>query len=144
MFLVRCIWISKQDICKASVKYITSIGDYDRWWRLQQHRSVSNEWMSKPEHLRNIEKSRKRPGKSHWPQLKIIHSQLIEKGMTYKDFIEKPCWKLWKWSFCRKDNPWWNGPKVSLFWLLADLLWVQWNLLFAQFSTISCLHQTIG
>ena len=45
-----CIWYScsKQDICKASVKYIISIGDDDVWWRLQQHRSVSNEWMSKP------------------------------------------------------------------------------------------------
>ena len=39
---------SKQDICKASVKYIISIGDDDEWWRLQPHRSVSNEWTSKP------------------------------------------------------------------------------------------------
>lgn len=45
-----CIWYScsKQDICKASVKYKISIGDDDVWWRSQQHRSVSNEWMSKP------------------------------------------------------------------------------------------------
>ena len=45
------------------MKYITSIGDYDWWWRLQQHRSVSNEWMRKPGHLQNIEKSEIRPGK---------------------------------------------------------------------------------
>ena len=86
------------------MKYITSIGDYDWWWRLQQHRSVSNEWMRKPGHLQNIEKSEIRPGSHCCPQLKIIHSQLIEKDMTQKDFHWKTMMKIMKMVILQKGQ----------------------------------------